>query len=348
MKKYLSLLSVFFLLLAPCADASLTYFDSYTGEGAGISIDAVGVATNAEGIIQADIPANAIIEAAYLYSTTAMLIEASIPAQVTFDGQLLVLPPGDPDTDSYIGSRVDVGEKDANEAIETRWDVTSIVGIKYNETGGVGGVIDFTVEEPSILDGEILAVLYSVPLQPVQTAFIFDGELATTGDEFNINLIDEFDGSPAIFSLGISYGFQGTAQFSEIDVNNIRLSSAAGGQDDGYAGDGGLITAGGVGDLPDNPLDPFAGPDGNPRSDDELYNLEPFIDFGADQITINTLNPSNDDNVFFAALVVNGEATVGPPPVPEPPAPVPEPATILLLSTGLLGFAARFRRKLQK
>lgn len=332
MKKYLVSLSVILLLLAPGADAALTEFRTFTAEGANISIDAVGALTGG-GSIQADIPETAIIEAAYLYSATVMDFPYSTRADVNFDGN---------DLELSSGARVDEDQKDANGAEETRWDVTSIVQSRYD--ANPGGVIDFTVAETGFLEGEILAVLYSIPSQPVQTAFIFDGELDTAGDSFNIN-INGFDGSYGVFSLGISHGFQSTGvleQFTQVEVNSARLTTSAGGQDDGDDFDGGLITVGGVGDLPDNPLDPFAFPEGDPRDDDELYDISQFLNNGDNLIT--TTNPSGDDNVFFAALVVSGEASVGPGTDPGP-APVPEPATVLLLSTGLLGIFARLQRK---
>lgn len=211
----------------------------------------------------------------------------------------------------------------------------------------MGEIYNFNVTELGYLDGEVLAVVYSVAGDPVQTALIFDGESATTGDTFNINLATPFDGTTdAIFSLGISYGFQGNVQASQVDVNGARLTSSAGGQDDGFSSNGGLITAGGVGDSILNPLNPLAVPNGF-RSDDELYNLAPFMSVGDTLITINTRNPSNDDNIFFASLVVNGLASTDPLPPPDQD-PIPEPGTVILMGiglAGLVGVAARRRRK---
>ena len=41
---------------------------------------------------------------------------------------------------------------------------------------------------------------------------------------------------------------------------------------------------------------------GAPRCDDELYNLLPFVNNGDTSIKVDTLNPSNDDNVFFGGF----------------------------------------------
>lgn len=38
-------------------------------------------------------------------------------------------------------------------------------------------------------------------------------------------------------------------------------------------------------------------------SDDELYDLRPFIPLGTTTVSVKTLNPSNDDNIFLAAFV---------------------------------------------
>jgi hypothetical protein len=65
-------------------------------------------------------------------------------------------------------------------------------------------------------------------------------------------------------------------------------------------------------DSTDNPADPHAPPTGDPRFDDELYNLLPFVENGDTAIEVFTLNPSNDDNIFFASLLLgNVTAVVG-------------------------------------
>jgi len=112
-------------------------------------------------------------------------------------------------------------------------------------------------------------------------------------------------------SLGISFGFQPSAQFSYVDVNGARLSSCAGGQDDGQPADGALITVGGTGDDSANPADPNQ-VNCNPRDDDELYDLIPFAKQGDTQMIVNTLNPSGDDNIHLAIFNLSVRAAINP------------------------------------
>ncbi len=62
-------------------------------------------------------------------------------------------------------------------------------------------------------------------------------------------------------------------------------------------GNGGLLTAGDYYDSNANPPNPFS-----KYPDDELYSLVPFVTAGDMAILVDTSNPSEDDNIFLAAV----------------------------------------------
>jgi len=199
-------------------------------------------------------------------------------------------------------------------------DVTAMVQGKIN-AAAPGSIVSFDITEANtaLIDGEILAVVFDDPNQTTDnTVFLLFGAQDIAGDNFNITLADPIDLSdPSLvldMSLGISYGAQGgTAGFNQvslIDVNADRLTSSAGGQDDGALENGALITVGGLGDTNGNPP-PFAAPVAFNDPDDELYNLIPFVNDGDTQINVHTINPSNDDNILFGAFFLTVRASIG-------------------------------------
>ncbi len=193
-------------------------------------------------------------------------------------------------------------------------DVTSVV--KPTIDAGPAGAMSIAVGEPSssAIDGSVLAVVFDDPnLASDSSVGILYGALQPGGDQFGLTLDRPFDptapGASLRMSLGISFGCQGPGgcggtQYSTVDVNGRRITSSAGGQDDGVLANGALITVGGEGDDPANPANPNALAT-TARSDDELYELRSFIPAGSRAFTIDTTNPSNDDNIFLAAIVGN-------------------------------------------
>ena len=204
-----------------------------------------------------------------------------------------------------------------------RADVTSIV--KPTIDAALPGRISFTFTEVSTtgIDGEILLVVFDDPLQTADsTISLLFGAQNISGDTFSITLAEPIDpsasGAVAEMGLGISFGCQPGGQLSIVEINDRRLSSSAGGQDDsGVCSNGQLITVGGLDDSNANP-DPDAFPTSF-RTDDELYSLiqgnvvnsQPFITASDTSISVFTQNPSNDDNIFFAYFHLSGAAIVG-------------------------------------
>lgn len=280
--------------------ASVTPFTTETGL-VSLSLDGLG-SNAASGTIQVEKPSGAVVRKAYMAA-----------ASTGFSGR--VLANGDVKINGVdVVWNVVASTPSSISSFNSLADVTSIV--KPTIDAAPAGTVNFTITEvnTSGIDGEILAVIFDDPNQVVSnTIVLLFGAQNIAGDQFSIGLANPINLSdPNLrldFSLGISFGFQGTGQFSLVDVNSQRLTSSAGGQDDGIGANGALLTVGGLGDSNNNPP-PNDPPNGNPRFDDELYNLIPFVTNGTTQINVNTVNPSNDDNIFFAALFLGSQTAV--------------------------------------
>jgi hypothetical protein len=269
-----------------------------------LSVDALGTNDPSGGIVQVDKAAGATVRAAYLMAASTGFCSCTIP-----DGAI-----------TLAGNPIAWDGTVANAIFSNNYiaDVTGIVAPIVD--GAPAGLVDLSVAESDTgsVDGVILAVvLDDLSLSQNFTAVIFFGAQNIAGDDFAISLADPADPLNPDYkldlSLGISFGFQDqftTNQISTVDVNGTRMTSSAGGQADGVADNGVLMTAGGIGDSNANPADPNAPPDSD-RYDDELYDLKPFVTAGDTLINVHTVNPSNDDNILFAGLVVSGAAVVG-------------------------------------
>jgi hypothetical protein len=298
---------------------------TFVGRG-GVSTDGVGTNSGEPAQLQAEVPAGSTVEQAYLYATYTQGNNSPPEVQrtVTFG------PAGEAGTSTVLTL---LGPDPSNDLATARADVTSIVA---GHVGSGGGIFDFDVTEAipitGVVDGTALVVIYSNPSSKVTTIAVLDGESTFSGDEFSFGFATPLEpnrpGFEATLALGSGFSYQGGTpghvctggQFSIVDVNAQRLSSCAGHYDDGEPADGALITVGGVGDSTDNPADPMSSSDGE---DDELYDLVPFLSEGDTEITVNTANPSNDDNLFLAVLSV-GQAVGG---AVTPPTAVDDSAT---------------------
>lgn len=323
------------LLFSGAAHASLTTSYVFNGKG-NWSLDGCG-SNNSNPVctIDAAVPTGSTIVAAYLYSS---MYTTSVTPSVTFEGQV------------YSGAAwTSLGNASYLQAY--RADVTSQVASLVG--GGSASPFSFKVnaENPnSSIDGEVLAIIYSNPTEQVRTIAFLDGYSNQSGDSTAINLASPLTSAQlaaanfeATLSLGIGFSYQQSSltQHSNVDVNGSSLTTCAGGEDDGGSYNGGLITVGGLGDDPTNNHNCNAR---NPRADDELYSLKPFLAAGDTQISIKTANPSFDDNIFFAGLNLTAVAGVNTP--PPPVTSVPESNSLLMFGLGLLGLAACRRKKI--
>ncbi|HYY93397.1 MAG TPA: MBG domain-containing protein, partial [Pyrinomonadaceae bacterium] len=217
------------------------------------------------------------------------------------------------------------------DGVDASWDVVTPSGIySFNYWGDVTSIVkakldsapvgrtDFALEEGNsdAIEGEILVVIFDDPNQPKDnTVALLFGAQQTAGDTFALRFAQPLDlsdpNSALLMSLGVSFGHQDEfgRQYSVIDINGRRMTTSAGGEDDGEVANGALLTVGGLGDDPANPADPYATAT-NPRSDDELYDLRPFVNAGDTQLSVATSNPSNDDNIFFAAFFLQDAVAV--------------------------------------
>ncbi|MEG3166552.1 cadherin-like domain-containing protein [Sphingomonas sp. PB2P19] len=270
-------------------------------------MDAIGGQASDGGTVSAIVPDGSRVEAAFLYGST--FYGGSVTSVHLANG-----------TDSLTASGFTaLGETSGLQAYRT--DITMFIRQALDDGGAAA--FDFNVSDivGSAVDGFALIVVYSNPDESTRTISLLDGFSATTGDDFSLTFSEPVNtaqtGFEALMSLGIGYGFQPAGQFSRITVDGRQLTTSAGGQDDGVASNGGLITIGGIGDSSANP-DPAVTDGGGPRTDDELYDLAqgnsavpaPFLENGATGLAITTINPSNNDNIFFAGFNITAIVAV--------------------------------------
>lgn len=314
------------LTLAGPASAALNAFVSFNGN-VGYSSDGLGT-LDSGGTISASVPVGSEVLGAYLYTSLVFDADASATYTATLAGSNVTFGPVVSQTAfPRLGS--------------ARADVTSI--IKPLIDGGSGGVYDFALTEGNtgVQDGEALIVVYRNAALPDASFGLLDGFTAPGGDTTSINFANPLNtASPGFFAemvLGIGFS-AGGGQRSNVTVNGTLMTANAGGFDDGVLANGGLITMGGFDDA-FSPNLPSGG------DDHERYNLVPFINNGDTSITIDTNNPSNDDNIFAAGFYVRGRAGFNEPP---PPPPIPEPETYALMLLGLAGIGVAVRRRKQR
>lgn len=282
-----------------------------------MSMDGLG-SVDGTGLLQTEIPLGSTIERAILYTTTPSLGDlwsTSSPPEATFAGETLTNPyfssPGGPSPTAIF-------------------DVTSILTAQHNPAAVTQ---DWLLEEGTPMQAAALAVTYSNLALDEGRVYFFAGAL----DQGHTNFSISFPGSgidtsqSVIMSLGIdSNHVEGGSTGWLVDVNGERLTSIAGGTDDGTFTDGALATVGGVGDDPANP--PPTSTDYT--VDDELYTLNPFIEDGDTVLDFDFRAGGEPTGRLFAlGLQVNNNI-------------VPEPTTgMLVLVGGVIASAVGRRRR---
>ncbi len=326
---------------ASWADLNLSY--AFTGP-VGLSVDGVGATTSAVGQVQASIPVGASVLKAFLYSAgTPSPFYADSPSTLAaYNGAGITLAGSAINNfDTLVGATSD--RADIGRWFTARADVTSL--ISSLTAGAATDSFSWAVTEGTLsnrIDGEVLAIAYLLPGLTNATVAFLDGGQRTGGETTTINFVNPL-GDPTVAGYAAAFGIASTFsccnQASRIEVNGSLLTTNAGNNDDGaQQSDGSLITVGGVGDDPSNNVGSYA-------SDDELYDLKPFLTAGDTSASIRTSNATNDDNIFFAHLyITDAIRDINDAPV-TPPSGVPEPAAPALVMTALAALVISRRRK---
>ncbi|UCH83712.1 MAG: hypothetical protein JSW50_14880 [Candidatus Latescibacterota bacterium] len=259
-----------------------------------LSVDAMG--TNLGfGTVEVEKPEYGTVTKAFLVAAATGYVGHTIQdGEITINGHRIVW---DQSIHNTIGSDNAVA------------DVTRFVKTKIDAAPPGRVIIDIAEDHSDLIDGIILAVVFDDPNQsPDNAVALYFGAHSTAGDSLVIDLPNPVPENPMdvkyLFSIGISFGLQTEGskdQYSVIEVNGKRLTTSAGGPDDGSPKPGALITVGGLGDSPSNPEDAYALPR-NLLSDDEYYDLAPFLTPGDSQIRVKTSSAARDENIFFAGF----------------------------------------------
>jgi LPXTG-motif cell wall-anchored protein len=182
-------------------------------------------------------------------------------------------------------------------------DVTSIVK-PIVDTGATGShlfAVDYSSPSGMSLSGAALTVIFDDPAAPQGSVIYNFGTTSSVGESFTVSFppVTKSNLTTASLSIGVGWSTGFDPQVSTISLSpngraNTIASRSAGGFDDGTN-----ISVGGVGDNIANPANPTVS-----AADDELYSLQTFFEDGDTNLTVSTINPSSDDNIFQSIIYI--------------------------------------------
>ena len=140
-------------------------------------------------------------------------------------------------------------------------DVTAYVESTINAAPPGPVLIDFAETHSDLVDGGVLAVVFETPAaSPDNYVALYFGAQAQRADSFFVDFPSpvpaDFSGARYEMGVGISYSLQSrdsSDQYTIIDVNGRRLTTSAGGPDDGSPSPGALVSVGRLRRFPCEP-----------------------------------------------------------------------------------------------
>ena len=213
---------------------------------------------------------------------------------------------------------------------QTLADVTSIISSTVDTAQP--GVIDIAVSNANNAEGHALAVIFNDPALTYSASVVLSfGRADTVGSstEFDFStMLSKQQYMDVTMSLGLSFSYQGSTQAdsyscvvfsgcqqrSEISLTldgsatPIYVSATSGGADDAAQSptNGNLLSVGGVGDQVSKPVNSGSNQTTVTPKDNELYSLIDLLPNGTTGFTLNSINPSNNDYLFFAGFYFKG------------------------------------------
>jgi uncharacterized repeat protein (TIGR02543 family) len=161
-----------------------------------------------------------------------------------------------------------------------------------------GLALTVVFENPTLAsDTSVMVYFGQAASDSQQTQFAFD-PLAANASGSSLSLAIAWSAAQSNEVSIVYASNEATPGTVSSDSGNFTLiTQTAGRYDDTDEPSRGYLTVGGVGDSVANP-----GAEDTRDTDDELYNVDSLLTAGTEKITLETNNPSGDDNFFQAVL----------------------------------------------